>query len=127
PQTQARAARTAPGGARRGGSRVATVNVRCLDSRDSGFADQLAEILSYASSAETEVDETVAKILADVRARGDLALLDYTRRFDRFEPATMSALQIGSEELRASLEALPSAQRHALEVSAERIRAYHEK
>src|SRR5690606_39446467 len=60
------------------------------------------------------------------RARGDAAVLEYTERFDRNAAASLAALEIPRSEWQAALDALPAAQREALEQAAARIRAYHE-
>ncbi len=66
-------------------------------------------------------------ILGDVRSRGDEALLEYTRRFDRLTADSMAELTIPVADLRAALESLPANRRTALETAAERIRRYHER
>ena len=70
---------------------------------------------------------TVTDILAQVRSRGDEAVLEYTRRFDGLDAQSMDSLRVSREQMLASLESLEPAQRAALEVAAERIRSYHEK
>jgi histidinol dehydrogenase len=69
----------------------------------------------------------VAAIVADVRARGDDALLDYTARLDRVRAARVADLEIPREAMRAAFEALPPAQREALGIAAARIRVYHQR
>jgi histidinol dehydrogenase len=73
------------------------------------------------------VDATVAAIVADVRARGDAALLEYTSRFDRLRVPSVAALEIRRDEMRSAFESLPRAQADALAMAATRIRAYHER
>ncbi|MEY4443341.1 MAG: hypothetical protein RL442_2341, partial [Pseudomonadota bacterium] len=74
-------------------------------------------------SAETDegIEQRVADILADVRQRGDEAVLDFTRRFDGLVVERMADL-----ELRRAFEGLPPEQRHALQAAAARVRRYHE-
>ena len=69
----------------------------------------------------------MAAILADVRARGDAAVLDYTARFDGVTAASVAELAIPRRELLAALDAVPLARRHALEAAAQRVRSYHER
>ena len=69
----------------------------------------------------------MAEILADVQARGDAAVLEYTARFDGLQAASVAALELGRDELRAAFESIPPAQRSALEAAAQRVRAYHER
>ena len=69
----------------------------------------------------------MARIVDDVRARGDAALVDLTARFDRWTPASAQALEVPLETARSALAELPRAERDALEAAAERIRRYHER
>jgi histidinol dehydrogenase len=102
------------------------VSPRRLDTGDPGFASQLDTLLRYESGADSSVDGVVAAILADIVARGDVALVEYTSRLDGFEVADVAALEITRAEMDACLAALPNAQRAALLAAAERIRAFHE-
>ncbi|OZI40348.1 histidinol dehydrogenase [Bordetella genomosp. 1] len=97
-----------------------------LDSRDPGFKSALSQLLAFEASQDESIDRAVAGILADVRGRGDAALLEYTQRFDRVPAADVTALEIPRSEWQAALAALPTAQRNALEAAADRVRAYHE-
>jgi histidinol dehydrogenase len=69
-----------------------------------------------------DVDAAVAAIIADVRARGDAALLDLTQRFDRVRPAS---LRVSETEIDALVAEVHPDQRAALELAAERIQAFH--
>ena len=73
------------------------------------------------------VEAEVAAIVADVRARGDAAVLEYTARFDRVRAASVAALELPAEELAAAHASLVGAERDALAIAAARIRAYHER
>ena len=79
-------------------------------------------------SAETDegIEQRVADILADVRQRGDEAVLDFTRRFDGLAVQRMAELELGADELRRAFDGLPPEQRHALQAAAARVRRYHE-
>ena len=79
-------------------------------------------------SAETDagIELRVADILADVKTRGDAAVLEYTARFDGLSADSLAALEITQAELMAALHAIPAAQRQALEAAAARVRSYHE-
>ncbi|MGQ0749347.1 MAG: histidinol dehydrogenase [Betaproteobacteria bacterium] len=101
--------------------------LRRLDSRQPDFDARLGELLAFESAQDPAIDAAVAAILADVRARGDAALLDCTQRFDRLEVANAAALQIPASDLERATHGLPAAQRQALEAAAQRVRAYHEK
>ncbi len=99
--------------------------LRRLDSADPGFRFQLDALLAWDASQDAQIEGTVADILADVRQRGDAAVLEYTRRFDRVDAATVAELELAPAELKAALDGLDSPLRAALEAAAERVRAYH--
>jgi len=98
-----------------------------LDSRAADFSTRLSQRLAYAEEADDAVERTTAAILADVRTRGDAAVLEYTARFDGLNAASMAELRVAKDDLNLALEGIPAAQRDALEAAAARIRAYHEK
>ena len=104
-----------------------SVRLRRLDSRDGGFAAALSALLTYTAEADAAIESTVAAILADVRARGDAAVLEYTRRFDAIDAGSVGELEIGAGELAAARDGLPSAQRSALEAAAARVRDFHQR
>jgi len=93
---------------------------------DPDFESRLARLLAFESAQDPAVDAAVAEIIEAVRARGDAAVLEYTRRFDRVEASRMAHLEVAPEELRAALARIAAPQRAALEAAAERIRSYHE-
>jgi histidinol dehydrogenase len=101
--------------------------IRRLDTAAPGFDAEFATLIAFEAGQDPAIDATVAQIVADVRARGDAALLEYTRRFDRINAATVADLEITAAEMREAHAALPAAQRDALGVAAARIRAYHER
>ncbi|MCJ9714428.1 histidinol dehydrogenase, partial [Bordetella hinzii] len=90
------------------------------------FQTALSRLLAFEASEDESIDRAAAGILADVRARGDAALLEYTQRFDRVAVDGAAALEIPQSDLHAALASLPAAQRNALEAAADRVRAYHE-
>ncbi|MCP1167537.1 histidinol dehydrogenase [Limimaricola litoreus] len=95
-----------------------------LSSTDSDFEARFAALLTMKREDSPDVDDAVAAIIADVRARGDLALIDYTSRFDRLTlPA--ERLRFSPEEIEAECAKVSAEDRAALELAAERIRAYH--
>ena len=100
--------------------------VRQLDSSMAGFDADLAALLRFDTDIDSSVDQAAAAILADVRERGDAALVEYTRRFDRFTVASAAALEVSRDAIAAAREALPTDQRDALEAAAARIRRFHE-
>ena len=97
-----------------------------LSSTDADFEMRFAELLGMKREADADVGAVVAEIIADVRARGDAALLEYTARFDRLDlkPETLA---FSTGEIDAAIETVPTAERDALELAADRIRAYHER
>ncbi|WLI89185.1 histidinol dehydrogenase [Massilia sp. R2A-15] len=104
-----------------------TIQIRKLDSTEPDFRKKLDALLAFEESADDAIESAVAKILADVKARGDAAVLEYTNRFDRISAAGMAEFDIGQAELDAALASLPQAQRAALQTAADRIRVFHER
>lgn len=103
------------------------MRMRRLDSSASGFSADLAELAVPQDSGDSTVAATVADIIEDVQQRGDAALLEYTRRFDRLEAATLAELEIETSDLQSALASLADEQRDALTAAAGRIQAFHER
>ena len=103
------------------------MNIRQLSSRAADFNTALARLLAFEETADEKLEATVAGILADVRKRGDAAVLEYTRKFDRLSLANAAAMELSREELRVAFEGLPTEQRSALEQAAQRVTDYHRK
>ncbi len=97
-----------------------------LNSRDAGFDAALEQLLDWEQTSDMAVETVVRDIIADVRSRGDAALIEYTGRFDRRSVADAAGLEIPLADCRRALERIPPAQREALELAAERVRAYAE-
>jgi histidinol dehydrogenase len=97
-----------------------------LSTRDADFEDQFTALLGAKREDSPDVDHIVAEIIADVRARGDEALLDYTAKFDRMD-LSADQLAFTAEEIDALVAQVSDEERAALEVAAARIRAYHER
>ena len=100
---------------------------RRLDSSAPEFDRELAALTAFEQGQDPAVDATVAAIIADVRARGDAAVLEYTARFDRVTGNSVAALEITAEEMRRAFAGLPPEQAQALKTAASRIRSYHER
>jgi histidinol dehydrogenase len=97
-----------------------------LTSRDPSFRSAWTKLCARGSDEdEAPVREAASRIVADVRARGDDALLELTRRFDRWEPGTAAGLVAGPAQFAAAFRALPGAGRKALALAAKRIAAFH--
>ncbi len=106
------------------GARLA---LRRLDANAAGFDGELAALTAFESAQDPAVDATVARIVADVRARGDAALLEYTAQFDGVAATSVAALEITAAEMERAFAHLPEATRAALGTAAARIRAYHDR
>ena len=100
--------------------------VRRLSTSQHDFEAQFAA-LRWSTETDASIDSTVASIIADVRKRGDAAVLEYTTRFDGVNAASVPALELSRDELAAALSAITPEQRRALEAAAERVRSYHER
>ncbi len=101
------------------------IRIKRLSTADADFTPRLDALLAFESAQDEAVERTVATILADVKARGDAAVLEYTRRFDGLNAASMAELELSQNALQQALAGLPSAQRQALEAAAERVVSYH--
>jgi histidinol dehydrogenase len=97
-----------------------------LNASAADFEDRLAALLAWESVSDQAVADTVATILADVKANGDAALLRYTNQFDRMSAVAVADLVIPKARLHQALENISPEQRQALEVAAARVRSYHE-
>jgi histidinol dehydrogenase len=103
------------------------VEIRRLSTRDADFEAKIAALLAFEAAQDPAVERATAEILDAVQSRGDAALLECTRRFDRWNPASARDLEIAPAHARAELAGLAKADRDALEFAAARIRAYHER
>ena len=97
-----------------------------LDSRHAGFAEEFETLLGSKREASADVGASVATILADVKARGDEAVLSYTDQFDKL-PLTATTLAISSDEIETAAAAISGEVREALQTAHDRITAHHEK
>ena len=82
--------------------------------------------MHWSADTDAAIEQRVADILADVQKRGDAAVLEYTSRFDGLNVPSMAALELTQAELKAAFDAIPTAQRDALQAAAKRVRTYHE-
>ena len=101
--------------------------MRRLSTGQADFEARLAELLAFEAAQDPQVDATVAAILADVKTRGDAAVLEYTARFDGVTARSLAELEIPRAELQAALARIPAARRTALETAVARVRDYHER
>jgi len=104
-----------------------SVRIRQLDTCTTTFEAEFAQLRHWSEAADHAIEERVASILADVRARGDAAVLEYTARFDGVDVDAVAKLELTREELKAAFEAITPAQRAALESAARRVREFHQR
>jgi len=104
-----------------------TVSIKQLDFSDTNFSEELNKALAWDSISDAAVQDSVASILSDIKTRGDDAVVEWTNKLDRLEAGSIEALEISQEELKNSLDLIPTEQAEALQKAADRIRRYHEK
>ena len=103
------------------------MKLRRLSTRSAGFDAALDALTRYEAAQDEAVESSARAIIGAVRARGDKALLEYARRFDRAQANAVSDLELGKPTMKAAFEALPAEQMNALGEAAERIRRFHER
>ena len=97
-----------------------------LSTASPNFEADFKARLHWSADTDAAIEQRVADILADVKLRGDAAVMEYTERFDGLKATDMSALEMTQAELKAAFDGLPAVQRTALEAAAARVRCYHE-
>ena len=102
-------------------------DVHRLSSLEPDFDHRLERLLAWEASTDDRLLNSVKQILSDVKRRGDLALLEYTRQFDRIEAHTIADLDVPASRMKLALDRIPGEQRRALDVAADRLRAYAER
>jgi histidinol dehydrogenase len=90
------------------------------------FEAEFQARLHWSDDTDAAVEGSVADILREVQQRGDAAVLEYTARWDGLQAATLAELELTQAELKAAFDAIPAAQRTALQAAAQRVRTYHE-
>ncbi len=100
--------------------------MRRLSTAAPDFMTRLDALIGFDVAQDSHVDNVAAGILADVRARGDAAVLEHTARLDRMVVREMSALTLTPDDLAGALDRIGRAEREALEAAAGRIRSYHD-
>ena len=101
------------------------MNIKRLNTNDPQFWTGLEQLLAWESVSDRRVNTTVEEIIAQVRQRGDEALVEFTNRFDRMQVDTMAQLVIPKERLQQAVENIPDEQRAALRQAAERATLQH--
>jgi histidinol dehydrogenase len=97
-----------------------------LSTADAGFEAAFQARLHVSEEANAAIEKQVQDIVAQVRQRGDAAVLEYTARWDHVQAAAMSELELTQAELKVAFDSLPEKQRAALSAAAIRVRKYHE-
>ena len=97
-----------------------------LSTASATFEADLKAKLHWSEAADDAIEQRVASILADVQKRGDVAVLEYTARFDGLTANSVRELELTQADFKTAFDGLPAAQREALQAAAKRIRSYHE-
>jgi histidinol dehydrogenase len=97
-----------------------------LSTTAADFEAQFAARLHWSAETDGAIEQRVADILADVRERGDAAVLEYTARFDGLTANGVADLELTQADFKAAFDGLPAAQREALQAATRRVRSYHE-
>jgi histidinol dehydrogenase len=103
------------------------IQIKRLNSSSGDFNEKLDKLLAFDDAQDESIDTTVSGILAAIKKRGDEALLEYTRRFDRMDATAVAEFELPKSRLHDALGTLPQDKRDALQLAAERVRTYHEK
>ena len=98
-----------------------------LSTSAANFAAQLDRLLQVSEEDVSAIEQTVAKILLEVRNTGDAAVLRLTQQFDRLQATSMQDLELTAAQMQTAFEQLPKEQKEALEAAAQRVRLYHER
>ena len=103
------------------------MDIKTLKPTDNNFLSDLKALLSFDTDDDERIAETVSDIINQVKKNGDLAVLDYTKKFDNINTNSIQSLEIGQDELENSLNRIPKKTKEFLEIAAKRIKDYHVK
>ena len=103
------------------------VHIRQLSTAAADFEVEFARLRHWSAETDDAIEQRVAQIVADVRARGDAAVLDCTARFDGLSAPSVAALELSRDELARAFESIPAAQRQALQAAASRVHQFHQR
>jgi histidinol dehydrogenase len=103
------------------------VDIKRLSSADENFEVAVKQLVAWDDQLDHDVHATVKMILDEVKSTGDEALVKYTQKFDGVDVDDAAALEIPQSRLQAALDGLPEDQKNALEISAQRVKDYHDK
>ncbi|WP_262964072.1 histidinol dehydrogenase [Methylobacter psychrophilus] len=102
------------------------LNLTKLDAASPDFNQQLQQLLAWDESDDLDIHQRVLDIITDVRNNGDKAVIDYTNRFDQRHITQAGEFELSQETLKSAWESLPTDQAQALQMAADRVRAYAE-
>ncbi|EPJ47688.1 MAG: HisD protein [Osedax symbiont Rs1] len=108
-------------------SASATLKIKRLNASQSDFPEQLQALLAWESVSDSKVNQVVDAILADVRERGDAAVVEYTNKFDLTQVSDIAQLQLNHKQLQDALNRISDTERKALIAAAARVRRFHER
>ena len=97
-----------------------------LSTAQPDFEARFKALQHWSADTDAGIEQRVADILADVKQRGDAAVLDYTARFDGLQATSVAQLELSQADFKAAFDGLPADQREALQAAAQRVRSYHE-
>ncbi len=100
--------------------------IRRLNSSDNNFSEQLQELLAWESISDKTVSDTVDTIIADVIERGDIAVLEYTGKFDNFTIPKSASMLLSKARIQQAVDNIGAEQLSALTAAAQRIESYHQ-
>ena len=101
--------------------------MKYLNTQDNDFKDKLKKLLAFETAQNPQIDQIVANICTDVHQRGDIAVIEYTNRFDGTQARSMQDLTLSQEELKNAFKRLPESVQSALKMSAARVETYHQR
>jgi len=102
------------------------ISIQRLNSLDANFKEKLLGSLSLTMADDAAIDAAVVNILNQVKSDGDTAVLGFTKQFDLLNVNSVAELEIPKSDLEAAYLQLSSEQKNALDIAAQRVRAYHE-
>ncbi len=105
---------------------MTAISMTRLDANTADFNQQLQSLLAWDAADDLQIHQRVLEIIADVRQRGDQALIDYTNRFDHCQFKQAPDLELSQQALLDAWNSLPSEQAVALQSAANRVRTYAE-
>ena len=101
--------------------------IAVLNSNQSDFQEKLSNLLAWESACNADIAKTVEQIIANIKTKGDNALIDYSIKFDGVSAHNMLDLTIDLPALKNAFEHLNQKQKSALQIATERVRCYHQK